>query len=674
MLPRIVRAIIVSRATRSVVRDLLRRLVAERVRRRRGRRPVRAAVSVRTPERLKPLARELHRAGVLTDQLLVRDDEPIKQLFQALATAVDAWRPSPVTASGRPKATAFDFDYTKLTEETTPMTHPTQSHLRIFAPTETRPTADGTVSVPAPISPVTEPASVSPVTTMQRSLLGSDNDSVEKMDATRSSIDPSGPLLTPGPSHAGVAFEAIRFVNGSTNSPPSEFTEPPPSIKNAHFIAFDTWREEVRAVHGSGALLPMRMDRDPAIRTAVRSLLAKYPLHDVRKLIRLAVRDWEAVKQGLTRFDGVPWPTLSDIDALSGRLAAFVSTGRTSAMHPISAYAKNFLPSFPAAPSASQHSGPPPWPPREPRDVWVAYANAVKEHGVGIVSAEPGTLDRRAAAELFTMLGSEPAKLLYVIRVAVWDWHLVERLIRPRMKKSPRPTLSDIAFFCPDLLNHYPKGITGGQVHRCASDSPYNQRFDATGAERALVHHESTLHEQCAAQTKRRAEMRERDRVARALEEQEKKIREERLRAGEPLNWPPETDAAVCRLWQEELVALHPDIDRRWLDPDRKDHGAARRLRLRFPPTDLLQVLRVAMYDWSAIQATIPDARGRPYPLLFVIEELAEQLAEKIAVGFVDANGKSAYRERWLRPTASPLPSTPSAPDTDPTTSTSRTG
>lgn len=122
---------------------------------------------------------------------------------------------------------------------------------------------------------------------------------------------------------------------------------------------------------------------------------------------------------------------------------------------------------------------------------------------------------------------------------------------------------------------------------------------------------------------------------------------------GDPV-WPPRTDYragydVACK-WIAEMRERHPDyaLD----DPGPKEAGQARLLFEQIhDPDKLLAVIRIAVWDWLAIQETIESwyTKGKPAPDPTHILKILPHLANRIGRGVISPGRRvSDYKRRWI--------------------------
>lgn len=127
-----------------------------------------------------------------------------------------------------------------------------------------------------------------------------------------------------------------------------------------------------------------------------------------------------------------------------------------------------------------------------------------------------------------------------------------------------------------------------------------------------------------------------------------------RTRAREP-EWPPTRGSDVYAKWAEEARRAFPGYA-----PPRaraKEHGVCKHLLERYAddPDSLLAIIRVALYDWAAIQSTIETwyTQGKAVPEPQHILKLAPQLAAHLGTGVTgNLHRVSNYRERFAKSAA----------------------
>jgi hypothetical protein len=138
----------------------------------------------------------------------------------------------------------------------------------------------------------------------------------------------------------------------------------------------------------------------------------------------------------------------------------------------------------------------------------------------------------------------------------------------------------------------------------------------------------------------------------------------------EPESWPPRYGADVYALWLEEMQRKDPTfMDGQQAEAASKEAAIGKRLLKRFDPEKgdlLLKAIRVAVWDWPAIQASDSlawYAKGRPFPTIESIVYLADTLAGAAAKGIIALPNyrESAYFKRFVAP-----PPIKADPTTDP--------
>lgn len=127
-----------------------------------------------------------------------------------------------------------------------------------------------------------------------------------------------------------------------------------------------------------------------------------------------------------------------------------------------------------------------------------------------------------------------------------------------------------------------------------------------------------------------------------------------RTRARVP-EWPPTRGSDVYAKWAEEARAAFPGYAPP--RPQAQEHGVCKHLLARYEddPDSLLAIIRVALYDWTAIQATIETwyTKGKAVPEPQHILKLAGQLAAKLESGVTsNLHRVSDYYQRFVKGTA----------------------
>lgn len=124
------------------------------------------------------------------------------------------------------------------------------------------------------------------------------------------------------------------------------------------------------------------------------------------------------------------------------------------------------------------------------------------------------------------------------------------------------------------------------------------------------------------------------------------------------VNWPPRNGEQVYQCWAEEMRRKNPTFSTAQRG-GRKNGKHGNDLLARFPvgsngttDTTLLEVLRVAIWDWDAIRSNFAwYTKGKAVPTLQEILYLADQLAAAVNTGFTapPLHRTSAYYERWIK-------------------------
>ena len=115
--------------------------------------------------------------------------------------------------------------------------------------------------------------------------------------------------------------------------------------------------------------------------------------------------------------------------------------------------------------------------------------------------------------------------------------------------------------------------------------------------------------------------------------------------------WPPETFTDVFSKWQAEMVFANPGyvVPR----PGQKDLGICKLLLAKFEPPQLEAIIRVAVWDWEAIQQSVEVwyTKSRPIPEVQCILKISAQLAAFVETGVVStARRVSRYRAKYVDP------------------------
>lgn len=122
--------------------------------------------------------------------------------------------------------------------------------------------------------------------------------------------------------------------------------------------------------------------------------------------------------------------------------------------------------------------------------------------------------------------------------------------------------------------------------------------------------------------------------------------------------WPPQGGRDVYYKWGEEVVARHAGYRVPHINASAgKDATLAKQLGERFDADALLHIIRIAIWDWSAIQETIDPwytKEAGPVPTLQHILKLAPQLAARIEKGVISTSHRvSEYHSKFIEPETS---------------------
>lgn len=121
-------------------------------------------------------------------------------------------------------------------------------------------------------------------------------------------------------------------------------------------------------------------------------------------------------------------------------------------------------------------------------------------------------------------------------------------------------------------------------------------------------------------------------------------------RAAEPPTWPPRSSADVYKAWVYEISLKHPDAR---VSPrsGAKENSIIKTLLGKYDADTLRDMIRVAVWDWSAIRETIDVwyTKDKEIPEVTAISKLAAQLATKLKSGVTSARRRvSEYRSRYV--------------------------
>jgi len=125
-------------------------------------------------------------------------------------------------------------------------------------------------------------------------------------------------------------------------------------------------------------------------------------------------------------------------------------------------------------------------------------------------------------------------------------------------------------------------------------------------------------------------------------------------RRGHPMVWPPQDGRDVYLKWNELMQERDSQFEP--IDPGiaGKKTGAGLNLLKAFPDPGLLErVMRVAIWDWRALQGSVKawQTKDEPIPTPEVIYKIAEQLAGYTKTGYVTGKyPRSAYHDKFVVP------------------------